>query len=65
MWFPVDKDVGWLEIYDVNGACIRTERVAQWSQYKTVDISLFSEGVYFCRMRWPSGEGSVKVVRLE
>ncbi|HRC33772.1 MAG TPA: hypothetical protein PK736_10055, partial [Bacteroidia bacterium] len=65
LWFPVDKDVGWLEIYDVNGSCIRRERVSQWSQYKTVDISLFSEGVYFCRMVWPDGEGSVKVVRLE
>ena len=65
LWFPVDKDVGVLEIYDVNGACIRRERVSQWSQYKTVDISLFAEGVYFCKMKWPSGEGSVKVVRLE
>ena len=49
----------------VNGECIRTERVSQWSQYKTVDISLLSEGVYFCRMRWVDGEGSCKVVRLE
>ena len=64
LWFPVDKDVGWLEIYDVNGECIRTERVAQWSQYKTVDISELSAGVYFCKMRWPSGEGSVRVVKL-
>ncbi|HRC32766.1 MAG TPA: T9SS type A sorting domain-containing protein [Bacteroidia bacterium] len=63
LWFPVDKDVGVLEIYDVNGECIRRERVAQWSQYKTVDISGLSEGVYFCRMSWPDGEGSVKVVR--
>ncbi len=65
LWFPPDKDVGVLEIYDVNGECIRTERVSQWSQYKTVDISEFSGGVYFCKMRWPDGEGSVKVVRLE
>ena len=65
LWFPVDKDVGVLEIYDVNGTCIRTERVAQWSQYKTVDISALSAGVYFCKLRWRSGEGSVKVVRLE
>nr|MBK9652141.1 hypothetical protein [Bacteroidota bacterium] len=65
LWFPVDKDVGGLEIYDVNGECIRREYVAQWSQYKVVDISMFSGGVYFCKMVWPSGEGSVKVVRLE
>ncbi len=65
LWFPVDKDVGWLDIYDVNGNNIRRERVSQWSQYKTVDISLFAAGVYFCKMRWPSGEGSVKAVRLE
>ena len=65
LWFPVDKDVGVLEIYDVNGACIRTERVAQWSQYKSVDIGLFAEGVYFCRMVWPDGEGSCRVVKLE
>ncbi len=65
LWFPVDKDVGWLEIYDVNGECIRREYVAQWSQYKTVEIGEFSAGVYYCRMRWASGEGSVRVVRLE
>jgi hypothetical protein len=65
LWFPVDKDVGTLDIYDVNGNVIRSERVAQWSQYKTVDVSLFSDGVYFCRMSWPSGEGSCKVVKLE
>ena len=65
LWFPPDKDVGVLEIYDVNGECIRRERVSQWSQYKTVDIGEFGAGVYFCRMRWPDGEGSVKVVRLE
>ena len=65
LWFPVDKDVGVLEIYDVNGECIRREYVAQWSQYKTVDISNLSEGVYYCRMRWQSGEGSVKVVMLK
>nr|MBK9652206.1 T9SS type A sorting domain-containing protein [Bacteroidota bacterium] len=65
LWFTPDKDVGVLEIYDVNGECIRKEYVAQWSQYKTVDIGALSAGVYFCRMRWPSGEGSVKVVRLE
>ncbi|MBK8846472.1 MAG: hypothetical protein IPO27_08025 [Bacteroidetes bacterium] len=44
LWFPPDKDVGWLEIYDVNGECIRREYVAQWSQYKTVDISNLSAG---------------------
>ncbi len=65
LWFPPDKDVGVLEIYDVNGACIRTERVSQWSQYKTVDISTLSAGVYFCKMIWPDGEGSCRVVRLE
>ncbi len=65
LWFPVDKDVGWLEIYDVNGECIRREYVAQWSQYKTVDISNLSAGVYFCKMRWRSGEGSVSVVKIE
>nr|MBK9652203.1 T9SS type A sorting domain-containing protein [Bacteroidota bacterium] len=65
LWFPVDKDVGVLEIYDVNGECIRTERVSQWSQYKTVDIGALSEWVYFVKMSWPDGEGSVKVVRLE
>ncbi|MBK8847855.1 MAG: T9SS type A sorting domain-containing protein [Bacteroidetes bacterium] len=64
LWFPPDKDVGELEIYDVNGNHIRNERVAQWSQYKTVDIGEFSAGVYFCKMRWPSGEGSCRVVKF-
>ncbi|MBL0051547.1 MAG: hypothetical protein IPP29_08575 [Bacteroidetes bacterium] len=65
LWFPPDKDVGVLEIYDVNGACIRTERVSQWSQYKTVDIGALSARVYNCKMRWPDGEGALRVVKLE
>ncbi len=55
LWFPVDIDVGEMEIYDVNGNFILRESVSQWIKYKMVDISDFSGRVYFCRMRWVNG----------
>lgn len=63
-WFPVNKDAGWLEIYNINGKVICKLPVAQWSQYKQVDITGQPAGVYFCRMWWSDkSAGNVKVIK--
>jgi hypothetical protein len=67
--FPVQSEAGVVEIFDVNGRLVFKEGVAQWSQFKRVDVSLLPNGVYMCRMRWPSfarasisNEKSVKII---
>ncbi len=61
--FPVQSVLGNCEIYDVNGRCVFKESVAQWSQYKHVDITKQPSGIYFVKMSWGTGVGSVKVVK--
>jgi hypothetical protein len=66
--FPVQHVAGDIEVYDVNGKLVHRDYVAPWSQYKKVDISNFTNGIYMCRMRWPSSakasEDKVKSVRV-
>lgn len=45
--FPVQSKAGVVEVYDVNGKLAHRENVAQWSQFKGVDISFLSKGIYF------------------
>jgi hypothetical protein len=52
--FPVQREGGVMEIYDVNGKIVFREQVAPWSQIKRVDLTAIPNGVYMCRMRWPS-----------
>jgi hypothetical protein len=52
--FPVQSLGGVMEIYDVNGKVVFREQVAPWSQIKRVDLTAIPNGVYMCRMRWPS-----------
>jgi len=61
--FNARKDVGVLEIYDAMGRMVFTEKVAQWSQYKKVDISELSAGVYYCRIMWGDGFANVKSLK--
>jgi len=60
--FPVQSESGELEVFDVNGKVIYRELVASWSQIKRIDLSAIPRGVYMCRMRWVTGQKSVKVV---
>lgn len=63
LWFNVHDKAGWIEIYNVNGLCIRKVAVAQWSQYRKMDISNEPQGVYLCRMRWGERSVSVKIIK--
>lgn len=62
--FPAQSVQGVCEVYDVNGKCVFKESVAQWSQYKRVDVSDKSSGIYFCKMFWSDTFfGNVKVLK--
>lgn len=61
--FPVQKISGLLKVYDVFGNIVHKEYIAQWSQYKQVNIEAFPSGIYFCKMRWGKQEASVKVLK--
>lgn len=63
LWFTVHDKPGWVEVYDVNGNVVFKEGVAQWSQYKQVDIRRQPNGIYFCKMQWQQWESSVKVIK--
>lgn len=63
LWFNVHDVQGMCEIYDANGRLVLSENVAQWSQYKTLDISGEPEGIYFVKMNWGKKCASVKVMK--
>jgi hypothetical protein len=60
--FPVSSRSGAVEIYDVNGSLVHKEAVAAWSQFKKIDISFSSPGIYFCKLRWKNREGNARII---
>jgi len=63
LWFKVHDKEGWIEIFDIQGMCIRKELISSWSQYKQMDITSEPAGIYFCRMSWGSRYSSCKVIK--
>ena len=61
--FNPQKEVGILEIFDAMGRRVYIEKVAQWSQYKKVDITNLPPGIYYCRINWEEDVASVKIVK--
>jgi hypothetical protein len=61
--FPVKEITGQLEIFDVMGNVVLKDNIAQWSQYKRVDISKLSNGIYFCKLKWKNDSRSVRVIK--
>lgn len=61
--FPAQKEQGVLEIYDVLGNLILKENVAQWSQYKRINISGANTGIYLCKISWGERSANVKVMK--
>lgn len=60
--FPVHSVSGELYVYDMMGNVVFRDYVAPWSQYKRVDLTKMSDGIYFCKLRWKGSNSSVKVV---
>ncbi len=60
--YPAKDKAGLLELYDVNGRQVHREEIAPWSQFKRVESAPLSKGIYFCRLRWGSAEGNVKIL---
>lgn len=61
--FNAEKEVGVLEIFDVTGRSVYEDKVAQWSQYKKVDISKLQSGIYYCRIGWDGSSSNIKIVK--
>jgi len=61
--FNAQKDVGVLEIFDSMGRMVYEDKVAQWSQYKKVDITALPMGIYLCRIAWGESVAGVKILK--
>ncbi len=61
--FNAQKDIGVLEIFDTMGRLVHSDKVAQWSQYKRVDISELSSGIYYCQIKWGSLSATMKIIK--
>ena len=61
--FNAQMDVGALEIFDTMGKLVYEDKVAQWSQYKKVDITAMPMGIYFCRIKWGGNVAGVKILK--
>ncbi|MBK6642320.1 MAG: T9SS type A sorting domain-containing protein [Bacteroidetes bacterium] len=61
--FNAQKEVGILEIFDSMGRMVYGEKVAQWSQYKQVDITNLPAGIYYCRIKWEAKVAGVKILK--
>jgi hypothetical protein len=58
----VQDAAGVLKMYDVNGKMVFTEPVAPWSQFKRMELSGLSKGIYFCKLRWGDKETASKII---
>ena len=60
--FAPQPEAGVLEVYDLHGRLVHTERVAPWSQLKRVDLPELGAGVYQGRLRFGEVVGAVRFV---
>jgi hypothetical protein len=44
--------IGSINIYNTMSQLVLTEYIAKWSQYKQIDISNLTPGVYVCNLSW-------------
>ncbi len=61
--FNAQKEVGVLEIFDVTGRRVYSDKVAHWSQYKKVDVTAMPMGIYYCRIKWGAKVAGVKILK--
>lgn len=63
LWFPVHLITGSCEVYDVLGNLVFQEEIAQWSQYKHIDISNQQSGIYLCTINWNGNKSILKIAK--
>lgn len=64
LWYTGHDKAGLLKIYDVNGNLVFQEEIAQWSQYKNIDIRNQQSGIYFCKLIWNNSSfANMKVIK--
>lgn len=61
--FPAQKTSGALTVYNLLGKIVFEDYIAPWSQFKKIDINTLPNGIYLCKLKWSSGEISVKVIK--
>ena len=60
--YPAQSGVGELEVRDLSGRIVRSERIPQWSTVHRVALDHAAEGLYMCRMRWQGLEAVVRII---
>ncbi len=60
--YPAQSVVGELEVRDLSGRIVRSERIPQWSTVHRVALDHAAEGLYMCRMRWQGLEAVVRII---
>ncbi len=61
--FNVQAKSGKAMLYDVNGKLVLQEYIPAWSQYKYLDISRLSNGIYFCKLNWQNNFATIKIIK--
>jgi hypothetical protein len=56
-------EAGAIEIYDLLGSLVLKDLIAQWSQFKNVDVSHIPNGIYLCRLSWGYKTASMKFIK--
>jgi len=60
--YPAQSVVGELEVRDLSGRIVRSERIPQWSTVHRVALDHEAEGLYMCRIRWQEQEAVVRII---
>ncbi len=60
--YPAQSVVGELEVRDLSGRIVRSERIPQWSTVHRVAPDHEAEGLYMCRIRWQEQEAVVRII---
>jgi hypothetical protein len=60
--YPAQSVVGELEVRDLSGRIVRSERIPQWSTVHRVSLDHSAEGLYMCRIRWQEQEAVVRII---
>lgn len=60
--YPVHHEAGTLEVHDLNGRLVLSDRIPAWSQVHAMDLERLPAGIYDCRMRWGLTSASHRIV---